>query len=61
MIIVDVQSHCLVVVEHVIIRVARTIEHSKGWHDEPSRWLVIEDVLPRGEESMSLGLRITTA
>ena len=35
-----------VVMEHVIIRVARTIEHSEGWHDEPSGWLVIEDVLP---------------
>ena len=33
------------IMEHVIIRVARTIEHSKGWHDEPSWWLVIKDVL----------------
>ena len=46
MVIVSIQGHCLVVMEHVIIRVARIVEHSKGWHDEPSGWLVIEDVLP---------------
>ena len=34
--------------EHVVIRIARTVEHSKGWHDEPSWWLVIKDVLPKG-------------
>ena len=33
--------------EHVVIRIARVVEHSKGWHDEPSWWLVIKDVLPQ--------------
>ena len=44
--------------KHVIIRVAGAAEHSKGQHDEPLWWLVFKDMLPRGEESMSLGSRI---
>ena len=55
MVIVGVQSHCLVVVEYVIIRVTRTVKHSKGWHDEPSRWLIIEDVLPLGRREHVVG------
>ena len=47
MIVFGVQSHCLVVIDHVVIRIAKAVEQSKGWHDEPSWWLVIKDVLPK--------------
>ena len=33
-IITDIQCHCLIVVEHVIIKVIRAIEHGKSWHDK---------------------------
>ena len=41
--------------EHVILRIVRTIEYNKGWHDEPSRCLVIEDVLPSRREEHVVG------
>ena len=51
MIVSGVQTHYLVVMKDVVIRVVGAVKHSKGWHDEPSWWLVIKDVLPwRGRE-----------
>ena len=44
--------------KHVVIRVVGAVEHSNGWNDEPSWWLVIKVCCHRGEESMSLGPRI---
>ena len=46
MVIIGFQCHCLVVMEHVVIRVIKAIEHGKSWHDKPSGWLVIKNVLP---------------
>ena len=41
--------------KHVVIRIAGAVEHSKGWHDEPSWWLVIEEVLPKGGREHVIG------
>ena len=45
-VIANVQRHCLIVVEHVIIRVIRAIEHGKNWYDKSAGWYVIKNVLP---------------
>ena len=50
-----VQSHCLVIMKHVVIRIAGVVEHSKGRHDEPSWWLGIKNVLPKGEREHVIG------
>ena len=41
--------------EHVVIRIVRAVEHNKGWHDEPSWWLVIKDVLPKAGREHVIG------
>ena len=34
--------------EHVIIRVGRTVKHSESWNDKPMGRFIVEDVSPQG-------------
>ena len=45
----------------MVVGVSQAIKRGESWNDKPARWLIVKDVLPRGEESMSLGLQISAA
>ena len=44
--------------QHVIVWVGRTVVHGEGWYGEAAGRIVIQDMLPRGVESISCGPRM---
>ena len=58
-IIPGVEDHCLVEMQHVIVRIRRAVVHGEGWYREATRRFVIQDMLTEGRGENVLWSRTT--
>ena len=56
-IVLRVEDHCLVEMQHVIVWIGRTVVHGEGRYGEAAGRIVVQDMLTKGVESMSCGPR----
>ena len=47
-IVLGVKDHCLVNVQHMIIRIRGAVVHSKRWNDKSARRLIVQNMLAQG-------------
>ena len=47
-IVLGVEDHCLVEMQHVIVWIGRTVVHCEGWYGEAAGRIVVQDMLSKG-------------
>ena len=47
-IVLGIEDHRLVEMQHVIVRIGRAVVHGEGWHREAAERIIIQNMLTKG-------------